>query len=271
MFTATLGGLIKDYRIKKRLSQLEVSLRIGWKDTSRLSKIEQGRVGKPTTQTLDKIINALELDSQERNSLLMASRILPTETEIRKALDKTKVRMESFESPVILIDYSWRTFFFSETAKKIFKTRTDINTYLLEHKPNWLEILFNQKRFWDIHLHEQYFKDDKLIEHAHEIAQYKYEHQGNTHEKWYINMLAIMSKNKKFMESWNTIQPEDYNNLFYEYENHTIKGSWTGNKEEILNFHVFAIHPSFDYRYFILIYLPSDDSTSNMLSKINKK
>jgi len=51
MLTATLGGLIKDYRIKKRLSQLEVSLRIGWKDTTRLSKIEQGRVGKPIRKT----------------------------------------------------------------------------------------------------------------------------------------------------------------------------------------------------------------------------
>jgi len=40
MITATLGGLIKDFRIKKRLSQFDVSLRIGWKDTSRLSKIE---------------------------------------------------------------------------------------------------------------------------------------------------------------------------------------------------------------------------------------
>lgn len=78
MVTATLGGLIKDYRIKKRLSQLEVSLCIGWKDTSRLSKIEQGRVGTPTRPTLDKIMDALELNEHERGEMLLVSGTLPT-------------------------------------------------------------------------------------------------------------------------------------------------------------------------------------------------
>lgn len=265
MFTATLGGLIKDYRIKKRLSQMEVSLRIGWKDTSRLSKIEQSRVGKPTAQTLEKIIKALELDHQERNSLLLASKILPTDTEIRNTIEKLKHHMESFDSPVILIDYTWRTFYFSEIAKRIFKTRNDINSYLLEHKPNWLEILFNQNKFWNIKLHEQYFKNDQLIEHAHEIAQFKYEHKGNINETWYTNLIASLSKNKEFMNSWNNIQPEDYTNIFYEYENHTLKGLWPEYKEEKLNFHVFAVHPSYDYRYFTLIYLPSDNKTNTIL------
>ena len=71
MLISTLGGLIKDYRIKKRLSQLEVSLRIGWKDSTRLSKIEQGRVGRPTRPTLDKIMGALSLSEQEKGQMLL--------------------------------------------------------------------------------------------------------------------------------------------------------------------------------------------------------
>lgn len=61
MVTATLGGLIKDYRIKKRLSQIDLSLRLGWKDASRISRIEQGRVGKPNRQTAERIIKIRNL------------------------------------------------------------------------------------------------------------------------------------------------------------------------------------------------------------------
>ena len=80
--TATLGGIIKDYRIKKRLSQLDLSLRVGWKDTSRLSKIEQGRINKPSRIIVDKIINALGLTEQEKGDFLLAGGYLPTDEEI---------------------------------------------------------------------------------------------------------------------------------------------------------------------------------------------
>ena len=87
MLTATLGGLIKDYRIKKRLSQIDVSLRLGWKDTSRISKIEQGRVGKPNRQTAERIINALDLNEQEKGHFLLVGGYLPIDSEIQKVIN----------------------------------------------------------------------------------------------------------------------------------------------------------------------------------------
>ena len=62
MNTASLGGLIKEFRIKKRLSQQDISLLVGWKDTTRLSKIEQGRVGSISSDILGKIMNTLNLN-----------------------------------------------------------------------------------------------------------------------------------------------------------------------------------------------------------------
>src|SRR3990167_1866129 len=108
MITATLGGLIKDYRIKKRLPQFEVSLRIGWKDTSRLSKIEQGRVGKPTRETIEKIIKALELNEQEKGEFLFTGGYLPTDQEIKKVIEPVRDKIQNCPHPAVFIDFSWR-------------------------------------------------------------------------------------------------------------------------------------------------------------------
>ena len=107
MVTATLGGLIKDFRIKKRLSQFDVSLRIGWKDTSRLSKIEQGRVGKPARETIEKIIKALELNQQEKGQLLYAGGYLPTDEEIEDIIKKVRTKIDNWHYPAYLLDFSW--------------------------------------------------------------------------------------------------------------------------------------------------------------------
>lgn len=71
MITATLGGLIKDYRIKKRLSQIDVSVRLGWKESSRISRIEQEKgyfllVGGylPTDNEVQNILFLLRINNQ---------------------------------------------------------------------------------------------------------------------------------------------------------------------------------------------------------------
>ena len=67
MINSTLGGLIKDYRLQKGISQLDIAFSLGWKETSRLSRIEQGRTEKPDRELLDKIIRALNLEEEEKN------------------------------------------------------------------------------------------------------------------------------------------------------------------------------------------------------------
>ena len=120
MITATLGGLIQDYRIKKRLSQFDVSLRIGWKDTSRLSKIEQGRVGKPTRETIEKIIKALELNQQEKGQLLYAGGYLPTDEEIEDIIKKVRTKIDSWRYPAYLLDFSWRMLYTNGITTHVF-------------------------------------------------------------------------------------------------------------------------------------------------------
>jgi len=267
MLTATLGGLIKDYRIKKRLSQLEVSLRIGWKDTSRLSKIEQGRVGIPTRTTLNRIMNALELNEQENNMMLLASRQLPSHAEIQQTIHKLKQKIESFETPVKLIDYSWRVFYLNSHAKKLYKTSDKINSYLFENKPNWLELLFSQDRFFGVNIREGYALQEISSYYEHEISQFKYDHMDNTKEKWYLDLIARLSKNETFRQKWVSITPDNYENLLYEHEVHSIRGEWN-KKKATLNFHEFSVRPSFDFRYYLSIYMPADTFTYELYQRI---
>ena len=94
MVNITLGGLIKTYRINKRLSQFDVVTSIGWKDTSRLSKIEQGRV-KPTRPVVEKIISALNLSNEERGEFLLTGGYLPSDEEITKVIEIVKEKYKN--------------------------------------------------------------------------------------------------------------------------------------------------------------------------------
>ena len=260
MLTATLGGLIKDYRIKKRLSQLEVSLRIGWKDTTRLSKIEQGRVGRPIRKTLDKIMDALDLNEQEKNMMLLSSGTLPSDSEVRGTITKLKKEMKQFQTPVILVDYAWRVFYFNKEAKKIFKISNQNCKTLIKKNPNWLELLFLYKDFFGVNIKEGYTQENILESFEHEIALFKYEQKNNTGEKWFRDLMSRLSQSDEFRKLWMKIDVNRYEHLLYEYEFHTITSNWQGG-EETLAFHVFNIHPTFDFRFYLMIYTPANEHT----------
>src|SRR6185369_6715626 len=109
MSNSTLGGLIKDYRLQKGISQLDIAFSLGWKETSRLSRIEQGKTEKPTREFLDKIIRPLGLEEEEKNTLLLIGGYIPTEEEIVKIKKETKEILDNWPYPATLSDFSWRS------------------------------------------------------------------------------------------------------------------------------------------------------------------
>ena len=259
MLTATLGGLIKDYRIKKRLSQFDVSLRIGWKDTSRLSKIEQGRVGKPTRATLDKIFDALELNEHERGEMMLASGILPTKEEVARTIHRIKDVMGDFKYPLMLLDFAWNIFYFNELCRELFKISNQDYKYLEKNIPNWLEMLFLRKSFKNVTIKGGYRENNLQPFEIYQIAHFKFEQKGNTKEKWYKNLLSKLIQNDDFHKLWlNT--PASSEDHLYDYEFNEFKGTWRG-KERTLKFHIFASHPAFDSRFALLIHQPADEHT----------
>jgi transcriptional regulator with XRE-family HTH domain len=249
MITATLGGLIKDYRIKKRLSQLEISSRIGWKDSTRLSKIEQGRAGKPTRKTVDKIIEALKLTDQEKGEFLLTGGYLPTDEEITQVIKVFGKKIMDWPYPAYLMDFSWRILLINQPTVDVFNFPKELLLKTaLKIKPNLLEITI---RDWHIEI----FKGDdkKTLKPLAQtlVAQFKTEQLGRENEKWYNQLIGNLSKNSTFRNLWNTIDAGDYHKKLFEYEYKLVK--WPNSKT--ITYHVFDSKLVSDRRFIVVLYL----------------
>lgn len=269
MLTATLGGLIKDYRLKKRLSQLEVSLRIGWKDTTRLSKIEQGRVGKPTRLTLDKIMDALRLREQEKGQMLLASGLVPTHLEVDRTLKRLKSKTTVFNCPILVVDVAWNVFYFNDQCKKLYKISESEYKFLTRNKPSWMEMLFSRGSFDNVKIKGGYSEKEARPFKEYQIAHFKFEQESSTEEPWFRKLLLRLSQDDEFRKLWTSVPMAEASH-FYEYEFNEFIGNWRG-KEEVLKFHVLSIRPAFDFRYYIMIHQPANEYTRQFYKELNTR
>jgi len=110
--TATqIGPLLKTWRTKRHLSQLDLSLEAGV-STRHLSFVETGR-SRPTEQMVLHLAEQLEVPLRERNRLLLAAGYAPVFSErpldelgpIKDALDQLLSSHEPF--PAIVVDRGW--------------------------------------------------------------------------------------------------------------------------------------------------------------------
>ncbi|MDP2586113.1 MAG: helix-turn-helix transcriptional regulator [Candidatus Levybacteria bacterium] len=248
MSTATLGGLIKDYRIKKRLSQLEVSLKIGWKDSTRLSKIEQGRAGKPTRKTVDKIIAALNLTNQEKGEFLLTGSYLPTDKEIDQVIKSVCKQILTWPYAAYLIDFSWRLLLVNQHAIDLFGFP---QTFLKEVRKANINLLEGTIRKFPNETFKGNYKENLKPIAPTLISQFKSEHLGKENEKWYKELINRFSTNPSFNKLWNTISADDYHEKLSEYE-YVLK-KWPNGK--IVTHHVFESTLVSDKRFTVVLQL----------------
>lgn len=261
MQTATLGGLIKDYRLKKRLSQQEVSLRIGWKDTTRLSKIEQGRVGKPTRETVQKIIEALELNDQERGEFLLIGGYIPTDAEVKATLDSVKEKIDNWPYAAYLMDFSFRILYTNLWNMKILGLDLKWQKTIEKDKPNGLLFPFLPIDIFPVKVSKgedsSYLRSFQIAQ----IATFKTETYKYQSEPWYQKVVQSLMSNPDFKKLWPEIDQKDYHKKFYDYEFKRIEGEFDGEKK-ILNFHIYTTKLISDPRFQIVLYYPADENTS---------
>lgn len=252
MLTATLGGLIKDYRLKKRLSQLEVSLRIGWKDSTRLSKIEQGRVGRPSRKTVDKIIKALELNQQAKGEFLLIGGYLPNEEEIKWAIKYVLPKLSTLRSPAYITDFSWRCLYMNSATAKALGFPEELAKNIPKTRPNLLEFVIAPKDIMPVEIFkgddEQSLKPFGIAQ----TSQFKVEQAGRENDLWLKKLLGRLMKNTEFRKLWSQSGPGSYHKRLLDYEYKVIK--WPDGKIE--KYHVFTSRIISDIRFQLTIYLP---------------
>ena len=257
MATATLGGLIKDHRLKKRLSQLEVSLRIGWKDTTRLSKIEQGRVGKPTRATIEKIMHALALTQQEKGEFLYVGGYLPTDEEVKKVVKELCPRVDAWQFSAYIMDFSWRILFANTANLKLFNSPPSMKKYYIEHKPNALAFPFLLRESAASITIEK-GEDAKNLKPfmVAQIAAFKTETHMFQNEAWYKKLVQSLMKYEDFRTLWPKISQKDYHKKLLDYEYKRITSIRNGKKRSE-DFHIFTARLINDPRFQIVFYYPA--------------
>ena len=106
-----IGPLLKTWRTKRRLSQLDLALEAGV-STRHLSFVETGR-SKPSEQMVLHLAEHLDVPLRERNRLLLAAGYAPVYSQrgleelgpVKDALDQLLKSHEPF--PAIVVDHAW--------------------------------------------------------------------------------------------------------------------------------------------------------------------
>jgi transcriptional regulator with XRE-family HTH domain len=113
MTTATLGGLLRDWRQRRHLSQLDLALDAGV-SARHLSFLETGR-SKPSREMVLHLSDQLDVPLRDRNALLLAAGFAPAYEErpidspemapARDALDRILTGHEPY--PAVVVDRWW--------------------------------------------------------------------------------------------------------------------------------------------------------------------
>lgn len=260
MNNSTLGGLIKDYRLQKGISQLDISFALGWKEPSRLSRIEQGRMEKPSREMLDKIIEALGLSEEEQNMLLLTGGYLPTEPEILKIKETMAKTLEEWKYPAGIIDFSWRLIDGNNQIAELFNIPSHINKEIYKSNLRVLDLLFSElskTNHMDRSLDGEFMSFLRNI-----ITEFKYEHRHRTKEKWYIDHIKKLMDNELFRQLWmETGMKRDENTILGKYSlKHFVNPKDTS---KLLNFYIFIVPVLRDPRFEVELHVPMDIETFN--------
>ena len=146
--TPTIGPLLRSWRQRRRLSQLDLANQAGV--TSRhLSFVETGR-SKPSREMVLHLAEHLDVPLRERNNLLIAAGYAPTfeETEfdapsfepVREALDRILTGHMPF--PALVVDRHWNLVAFNAGAAVLIE---DVAADLLEPPINVLRVSLHPK------------------------------------------------------------------------------------------------------------------------------
>ncbi|MCL5970223.1 MAG: helix-turn-helix domain-containing protein [Patescibacteria group bacterium] len=266
--SATLGGLIKDFRIKKGIQQIDIAFSLGWKETSRLSRIEQGKSAQPSRDLLENIIKAMRLQTIEKNQLLLAGNYLPNKHEIEHTKERVRKFIDNWPYPAHLFDFSWRTFIQNEAMSEAYNLPSNIIKLIKEGCPYIFEILFHP----DLLHYKKMKKENQTLWRdflRNLILQFRNDQIKRSQQKWYIEHIKNMMKNELFKTLW------------IESQNITLQDALIGkfamtaiphpkDQNKLLKFYLFASPVIEDPRFEILMMVPSDMETYKFYNR-NKK
>lgn len=262
--SASLGGLLKDYRLQRNIAQMEVAFALGWKDTSRLSRIEQGVVEKPPRELIDKICARLNLKDQEKNTLLLEGNYLPTQQEIDQIRKENEAYLEEWPYPAVLYDFCWRLILINKKTMRLLGMNEKDRQKMYEITPSAIEIVFDEK-----YVQNKYLKgEEKEVWHANLLrflVHYKNLQKSIVRDKWYLAMMKRMMDIDLFRELWKKAQSPDIDFVTTRFGRKIFVSPEDHNKR--LKFNIFVVPLMKDPRFELEFFNPADTETADYFLK----
>ncbi|KKP59860.1 MAG: hypothetical protein UR52_C0002G0088 [Candidatus Gottesmanbacteria bacterium GW2011_GWA1_34_13] len=199
------SGLIKDYRLQKNISQLEVAFAMGWSEPSRLSRIEQGKVSNPSREFLEKLMIIMKLEEEEKNDLLLIGNYLPSSDEINSVKKIYQPFINNWPYPVVVLDFSWRIIDINIVHIKIYRVPKNLLEQIKKHQINLLEIVFDEDYMLNKEIKNKELVDWHIVL-ENMLIQFISSQKTRTKEDWYISLIKKMMSNKLFRELWQKAQ-----------------------------------------------------------------
>jgi transcriptional regulator with XRE-family HTH domain len=120
--TAHVGSLLREWRTRRRVSQLELSSETGV-STRHLSFIETGRA-QPSREMVMRLAESLELPLRERNALLLAAGYAPEYAQTPLSAESMRDMRRSLQSlvdahqpcPALAVDHGWNLVLANDAA-----------------------------------------------------------------------------------------------------------------------------------------------------------
>lgn len=197
----SLGSVIREYKVQKGMSDIEITLGMGWEDPSILHNLENGTIEKPNAAIIDKLCSVLKLASCEKNRLLYSGGYIPQQNEIdsiRRVVSKT---IESWPYPCVLIDFSWRVILENQAAKKLFNHDKFLEEEIYIKTPCIIDMQFDQRRSVMGKLSAKELTEYKYML-TQMLVQFRLINDRWKNEEWYRNLLSRMKDNQLFREIW---------------------------------------------------------------------
>lgn len=265
--SATLGGLIKDYRMQKNISQLEIAFALGWKEPSRLSRIEQGKISAPSRELIEQLAKAMKLDDKEKNQLLLTGGYLPTDEEIAAFRNTAGVQLENFPYPASARDFSWRIICVNNKFSDLFGLSDEFSERILQNNLWKLEVMFHSsfQSNYAFDEHDNYKRKEFL---GVVLSHFYHSQRNHTHEKWYQELIKRMMDNLIFRELWidvqhTVIQPSTIENFF-------DKDFFKTRDGNSLHLYYFALPAFNDPRFSVELHVPANRDAFDYLSLFAK-
>lgn len=197
----TAGSLVRELRLGKGLTQADFALALGWRpNASRISDIEQG-LTLLDEQAINQLTKVFNLDELARSELLLASRLLPSDKDISKIVERIEPELRRRTMPSYVKDFGWRMLVWNDATLHTYGL-AEREQKLRHERPNILELVFDPT--WGVRSRLDTCWEDasRYLVEAFYLEQSRL---GSAGQRWYEMLLIGLFRQDGFVDIWNAV------------------------------------------------------------------